>query len=117
MGTRQTEAPTKREADDLVNKAKVSTYFSLCNSVSFEFLPMGQKRNSQFFTETVLLSIDGKLAEYCPKLLGTAAHLHVNNATPPKCPLKKLKSWTSSWCLCHLIHPISQCMASFCLVT
>jgi hypothetical protein len=43
---------------------------------------MGQKYNSQFFTETVLPKIDKKLAECRPKLRTTAAHLHVDNAKP-----------------------------------
>jgi hypothetical protein len=43
---------------------------------------MWQKYNSQFFTETVLPSIENKLAEYRPKLQTTAAHLHVDNAKP-----------------------------------
>jgi histone-lysine N-methyltransferase SETMAR len=60
----------------------VSAYFSRCGFVSVEFLPMGQKYNSQFFTETVLPSIEKKLAKYRPKLRTTAAHLHVDNAKP-----------------------------------
>jgi transposase len=60
----------------------VSAHFSRCGFVSVEFLPMGQKYSSQFFTETVLPSIDKKLAECRPKLRTTAAHLHVDNAKP-----------------------------------
>jgi hypothetical protein len=60
----------------------VSVYCSRCGFVSVEFLPMGQKYNSQFFTETVLPSIEHKLAERRPKLRTTAAHLHVDNAKP-----------------------------------
>jgi hypothetical protein len=60
----------------------VSAYFSLCAFVSVEFIAMTQKYNSQFFTETVLPSIEEKLAECCPKLRITAAHLHVDNAKP-----------------------------------
>jgi histone-lysine N-methyltransferase SETMAR len=63
-------------------KTIVSAYFSRCGFVSVEFLPMGQKYNSQFFTETVLPSIETKLAECRPKLRTTAAHLHVDNAKP-----------------------------------
>jgi hypothetical protein len=59
----------------------VSAYFSRCG-VSVEFLPMGQKYNSQFFTETVLLSTEKTLAECLPKLRTTAAHFHVYNAKP-----------------------------------
>jgi transposase len=58
----------------------VSAYFSRCGFVSVEFLPMGQKYNSQFFTETVLPSFEKKHLECCPKLRTTAAHLHVDNA-------------------------------------
>jgi hypothetical protein len=43
---------------------------------------MKQKYNSQFFTETVLPSIERKLAECLPKLRATAAQLHVDNAAP-----------------------------------
>jgi hypothetical protein len=43
---------------------------------------MGQKYNSQFFTETVRPSLEEKLAEGCPILRTTAAHLHVDNAKP-----------------------------------
>jgi hypothetical protein len=60
----------------------VSAHFSRCGFVSVEFLPMGQKYNWQFFTEMVLSGIEKKLAEYCPKLRTTAAHLHVDNAKP-----------------------------------
>jgi hypothetical protein len=61
-----------------------SAYFSPCGFVSLQFLPIGQKYNSQFFTETVLPlpSIEKKLAECRPKLRTTAAHLHVDNAKP-----------------------------------
>jgi histone-lysine N-methyltransferase SETMAR len=61
-------------------KTMVSAHFSLCGFVSVEFLPMGQKHNSQFFTQTVLPSIEKKLAECRPKLRTTTAHLHVDNA-------------------------------------
>jgi hypothetical protein len=60
----------------------VSAYFSRCGFVSVDFLPMGQKYNLQFFTETVLPSIEKKLADCRPKLRTTAAHLHVNKAKP-----------------------------------
>jgi hypothetical protein len=46
----------------------VSTYFLCCGFVSVEFLLMGQKYNSQFFIETVLPSIEKKLAECRAKL-------------------------------------------------
>jgi hypothetical protein len=60
----------------------VSAYFSRCGFVSVEFISMGQKYNSQFFTQMVLPSIENKLAECRPKLRTTAAHLHVDNAKP-----------------------------------
>jgi hypothetical protein len=59
-----------------------SAYFSHCDFVSVEFLPMGQKHNAQFFTETVVPSTEKKRAECRPKLRTTAAHLHVDNAKP-----------------------------------
>jgi hypothetical protein len=63
-------------------KTIVSAYFSGCGFVSVESLPMGQKYNSQFFTEIVLPSIEKKLGECGPKLRTTAFHLHVDNAKP-----------------------------------
>jgi hypothetical protein len=45
----------------------VSAYFSRCDFVSIEFLPMGEKSNSPFFTEMVLPSIGKKHAECRPK--------------------------------------------------
>jgi histone-lysine N-methyltransferase SETMAR len=63
-------------------KTMVSAYFSRCGFVPVEFLPMGQKYNSQFFTETILSSIKKKLTEHRPKLRTTTAHLHVDNAKP-----------------------------------
>jgi hypothetical protein len=59
-----------------------SAYFSRCGFVSVEFLSMGQKYNSKFFTETVRPCIAEKLAQCRPKLRTTAAHLHVDNAKP-----------------------------------
>jgi histone-lysine N-methyltransferase SETMAR len=70
---------TKCEADDLIKKTLVSAHFSLCGFVSIEFPPMWQKYNSQHFTETILPSIENKLAECRPKLSTAAAHLHVDN--------------------------------------
>jgi hypothetical protein len=49
-------------------KTMVSAYFSRCGFVSVAMLLMGQKYNSQFFTETVLSSIEKELAECRPKL-------------------------------------------------
>jgi histone-lysine N-methyltransferase SETMAR len=60
----------------------VSAYFSRCGFATVEFFPMRQKYNSQFFTETVLPSIEKKLAEYHPKLRTTTTHIHVDNAKP-----------------------------------
>jgi histone-lysine N-methyltransferase SETMAR len=58
----------------------ISVYFSCCGFVSVEFLPIGQKYNSQFFTETVLPNIEKKRAECRPKLRRIAAHFHADNA-------------------------------------
>jgi hypothetical protein len=63
-------------------KTTVSAYFSRCGFVSVEFLPMWQKYNAHFFTETVLPSIEKKYADYRPKLRTTAAHVHVDNVRP-----------------------------------
>jgi hypothetical protein len=60
----------------------VSVYFSRCGFVSVEFLPMGQKYRSHFFSKTVLPRTEKKLAECRPKLRTTAAHLHVDTAKP-----------------------------------
>jgi histone-lysine N-methyltransferase SETMAR len=60
----------------------VSAYIPRCGFVSAEYLPMGQKYNWQFFTETVLPNIEKKLAECHPKFRTTAAHLHVDNVKP-----------------------------------
>jgi hypothetical protein len=60
----------------------VSAYFSHCGFVSVESLPMRQKYKAQFLTETVLPSIEKKLAECRPKLQTTAAHLRLDNAKP-----------------------------------
>jgi transposase len=76
------EPPPNMKRTIRSKKTMVSAYFSRCDFVSGEFLPMGQKYNSQFFTDTVLPSIEKKLAECRPKLRTTAAHLHVDNAKP-----------------------------------
>jgi transposase len=60
----------------------LSVSFSRCGFVSVEFLPMGQKYNSQFFSETVIPSIEKKHPECHPKLRTTATHVHVDNAKP-----------------------------------
>jgi hypothetical protein len=75
--------PDERSADPTASKkTMVSAYFPCCGFVSVEFLPMRQMYNLQVFTETVLPSIEKKLAECRPKLRTTAAHLHVDNAKP-----------------------------------
>jgi transposase len=43
---------------------------------------MEQKYIRQFITEIVFPSAERKLADCLPKLRATAAHLHVDNATP-----------------------------------
>jgi hypothetical protein len=58
----------------------VSVDFARCDFVSRECLPQGQKYNSQFFTQTVLPSINRKLTGCRPKLRETAAHLDIDNA-------------------------------------
>jgi transposase len=71
----------------------VSAYFSRCGFVSVEFLPMGQKYNSQFFIKTVLPSIEKKLAECRLKLRTAAAHVHIDNAKSltSKMSIEKIK--------------------------
>jgi hypothetical protein len=49
-------------------KTMAPALFSRCGFVSLEFLPIGQKFNSKFFTETVLSTIERKLAEFRPRL-------------------------------------------------
>jgi histone-lysine N-methyltransferase SETMAR len=60
----------------------LSVYFPRWGFISIEFLPQGQNYNSQFFIETVLLSIELKLAERRSRLRATGAHLHMDNAKP-----------------------------------
>jgi histone-lysine N-methyltransferase SETMAR len=60
----------------------LSAYFSPTGFVSIEFLPEGQKYNSQFFAETILPSLVTRLSVRRPKLKATAAHLHLENAKP-----------------------------------
>jgi histone-lysine N-methyltransferase SETMAR len=63
-------------------KTMVSVYFSRQGIISIEFLPRKQKYNSLFFTETILPSIEDKLAERRPELRARGAHLHIDNAKP-----------------------------------
>jgi hypothetical protein len=74
-------------------KTMVSAYFSRCGLVSVEFFPMEQKHSWQFFAETVLPSIEKKIAECRPKLRATAAHFHIDNAKPhtSKIPIEKIE--------------------------
>jgi hypothetical protein len=62
---------------------------------------MGQKYNSQFFTETARPSIEKKLAECRPKLRTIAAHLHADNAKPrpSKISIEKIEE------LCFILVP------------
>jgi hypothetical protein len=76
----------------LSKKAMVSAYFCCSVVVSIEFLPDGQKDNLVFVTETVLPSIERKLAECRPKLRATAAQLHIDNAIPHKSKISIEKS-------------------------
>jgi histone-lysine N-methyltransferase SETMAR len=81
-GQARDEPPPNAKGTISSRKTMVPVYFSRCDFVSVEFLPMGQKDNSQFFTETVLPKIEKKLAECRPKLRTSPAHLHVDNARP-----------------------------------
>jgi hypothetical protein len=60
----------------------LSAYFSRTGFVWIEFLPQGQKYNSQFLTESILPSLVACLSGRHPKLKATAAHLHFDNAKP-----------------------------------
>jgi hypothetical protein len=97
----------------------VSVYFSRCGFVSIEFLPMGQKYNSQFFTEAVLPSIEKKLAECRPKSQTTAAHPHVDNTKPhtSKMSIEKIEELGFILAPHHLALPTSHRANSFCSVT
>jgi histone-lysine N-methyltransferase SETMAR len=87
------ELPPNVKRTISLEKTMVSAYFLRCGFVSVEFIPMGQKYNSQFFTKTVLPSIERKRAECRPKLRTTAGHLHVDNAKPhiSKMSIEKIK--------------------------
>jgi histone-lysine N-methyltransferase SETMAR len=100
-------------------KTIVSVYFSRCGFVSVEFLPMRQKYNSQFFTETVLRSIEKKLAECPQKLRTTAAHLHVDNAKPhtSKMSIEKIEELGFILVPQPRYPPTSHRATSFCSVT
>jgi histone-lysine N-methyltransferase SETMAR len=63
-------------------KTMLSVYFTRWGFVSIEFLPQGQNYNSQFFIETILPSIEMKMAEHRPRLGATGAHPHMDNAKP-----------------------------------
>jgi hypothetical protein len=63
-------------------KTILSAYFTCTGFVSIEFLPQGQKYNSQFFTETILPGLVARLSVRHAKLKATAAHLHFDNAKP-----------------------------------
>jgi histone-lysine N-methyltransferase SETMAR len=100
-------------------KTMVFAYFSRCRFGSVEFLLMWQKYNSQFFTETVLPSIEKKLAKYRPKLPITAAHLHVDNAKPDtsKMSIEKIEELGFILVPQPPYSPTSHCATSFCSVT
>jgi histone-lysine N-methyltransferase SETMAR len=76
------ELPPNVKRNISPKKMIVSAYFLRCGSVSVEFLPMRQKYNWHFFTETVPLSTEKKLAECRPKLGTTTTHLRFDNAKP-----------------------------------
>jgi hypothetical protein len=71
-----------------------SAYFWRCSFASVEFLPMGQKDNSQFFTEAVLPSTEKKPADCRLKLQTTTVTylLKTPNRTHRECSLQRLKS-------------------------
>jgi hypothetical protein len=71
-------------AKEMISSKKtiLSAYFSRTGFVSLDFLPHGQKYNSQFLIETLLLSLVANLSVCRPKLKCTDAHLHVDNAKP-----------------------------------
>jgi hypothetical protein len=102
-----------------LKKTIFSAYFSRCGFVSVEFVPMGQKYNSQFFIETVLPSIGRNLRSVVrnSEQQQLTFMLTTPNHTPRKCPLKRLKIWAASWCLSHSIPPTSHRATSFCSVT
>jgi hypothetical protein len=85
-------------------RTMVSTCFSLCGFVSVEFLPIWQKYNSQFFTETVLPGIEKKLAECRSKLRTTAAYLHVANTKPYTSKMSIEKIEELGFILVHQLH-------------
>jgi hypothetical protein len=96
----------------------ISGYLSRFGFVSVEFLPMQQKYNSQFLTETVLPSIEKKLAECRPKLRTTAAHLHVDNAKPhtSKISIEKIEELSFILVPQPPYPPTSHRVTSFCSV-
>jgi hypothetical protein len=60
----------------------LSVYFTQWGFVSIEFFSQGQNYNSQFFIETVLPSIELKLAERLPRLRATWVHFHMDKVKP-----------------------------------
>jgi hypothetical protein len=87
--------------NDLVKKDDGFCLYLALWFLFVELLPMRQKYNLQFFTETVLSSIEKKLAECRPKLRTTPAHLHVGNAKPhtSKMSIEKIEE------LCFILVP------------
>jgi hypothetical protein len=73
----------------------LSAYILRTDFLSIEFLPQGQKYNSQFFTETTLLSIVASLLVRRPKLKARAACLHMDNAKPhnSRLSIQKMKEY------------------------
>jgi hypothetical protein len=97
----------------------VSASFPRCGFVSVEFLPMGQKCNSQFFTETVRPSIEKNFPACRPKLQKTATDLHVDNAKPynSKMSIEKIEQLGFILVPQPPYSPTSQGLASFSSVT
>jgi histone-lysine N-methyltransferase SETMAR len=113
------ELPPNAKRTIWSKKTMASAYFSRCGFVSSEFLPTGQKHNSQFFTETVLPSTERKLAECRPKLRTTAAHIHVDNTKPhtSKMSIEKIEELGFILVPQPPYFPSSHQVTSFCSVT
>jgi hypothetical protein len=63
-------------------KTMLSVYFSRHGFVSIELLPQGERKNSRFFTETVLPSIEDSLLVAAPRMRAKGNPVHIDNAKP-----------------------------------
>jgi hypothetical protein len=84
-GTSRDDIPPNLKHIALLKKTLISACFACYGFVLIEFLPQGPKYNSQFFTRTVLPSVQRKLARCHPKLRATTARLHFDNIKPHTC--------------------------------